>query len=165
MNFAKIAESKTLKRTIAAIGILAAAFLIFDAGMIVGSHKALFSEQAGRDYYRAFGMHSQKGAMGGGFFSDELASGSGAAGEILKASGQNLVIADKDGTEKTVLVSADTVIRKARETISAADIKVDDYAVAIGSPNGKGEIEARFIRILPPPPDELKESTSTEAAQ
>ncbi len=36
--------------------------------------------------------------------------------------------------------------------IKASDLKVDDSIMVIGSPNDKSEIEARLIRVLPPPP-------------
>lgn len=160
MNFSEFTGSKGFRIALWTVGALAIAFLIFDAGMIVGARKALFSSRGGEDYYRAFDMH-RRGPVGG-FFSDELASGNGAAGEILKTSSSTLLIADKDGTEKTVLISPDTVLRKGRETVSAVSLKVDDFVVAIGEPNDNSEITARFIRILPPPPDEQAESTSTE---
>jgi len=33
-----------------------------------------------------------------------------------------------------------------------SDLKIDDYVVVIGEPNAVGQIEAKLIRILPPPP-------------
>jgi hypothetical protein len=62
-----------------------------------------------------------------------------------------LVIRGGDGVEKIALIKEDTAIKRFRETVKISGLKVDDYMVAIGEPNDAGEIEAKFIRLLPSP--------------
>jgi hypothetical protein len=44
------------------------------------------------------------------------------------------------------------MIERLRETVKISDLKVDDFVVVIGEPNDSGQIEAKFIRLLPPAP-------------
>lgn len=60
-----------------------------------------------------------------------------------------LIIKDRDGTEKIILVTDKTEIRKFRETVKLSDLKIDDYVVVIGEPNDAGQVEAKLIRIMP----------------
>ena len=39
-------------------------------------------------------------------------------------------------------------MKKGRETVKKEDLKVGDWVVIIGSPNEKGQIEARLIRLF-----------------
>ena len=40
-------------------------------------------------------------------------------------------------------------IRNAIGAVDIAEIKIGDQVVIIGAPNGRGQIEAQFIRIMP----------------
>ena len=44
-----------------------------------------------------------------------------------------------------------------KSNITTNDLKLDDFVVVIGTPNTQGQIEAKFIRVMPigmpvPPP-------------
>ncbi|MFA6897827.1 MAG: hypothetical protein WC250_00240, partial [Candidatus Paceibacterota bacterium] len=98
-----------------------------------------FGERGGR----SFGMPM----MRGGFFEAH-----GATGKIVSIKLPTLVVASPDSVEKVVLVGDNTEIRRFRDVIKAIDLKVDDVVVVVGSPNDSSQIEARLIRVLPPPP-------------
>jgi hypothetical protein len=56
-----------------------------------------------------------------------------------------------------VVIKEDTAIMRFRETIKPSDLKVDDSIVVIGEPNDAGQIEAKFIRVMPSPTGDLFE--------
>jgi len=130
--------------TLAAIAIIV---LIFGAGMYIGFRKARFSYQWGENYHMNFG--SQRGGMMRDFGGKDLIDSHGASGQIIKIDGSTVIVKGQDGIEKSVLVKDDTAIRRFREAIKLTDLKVNDYIVVIGSPNDSGQIEAKFLRIMP----------------
>jgi hypothetical protein len=150
----KILESKVLVGVLYGIGIAIVALLIFSAGLSVGFHKASFGRDWGDNYYKNFGMGGRGGPMGEmgkngpmNFFPNAH----GVNGKIIKIELPTIIVSDRDNTEKVVLIKDDTKIQKIRENITTTDLKVDDFVVVIGSPNDKGQIEAKFIRIMPAP--------------
>lgn len=129
-------------------------FLVFQAGVFVGHRKAAFSFRFGDNYYRVF----EGQPRGGKFFTkmrgpfpDKLIEGHGAVGEVVSVDMPTFAVLGRDGVEKSILVEDDTVIRRFREEVEPADIAVGDFAVVLGEPNEDSQIEAKFIRILPPP--------------
>ena len=51
----------------------------------------------------------------------------------------------------------DTQVEDMRSKIANTDLKLNDFVVVIGEPNSQGQIEAKFIRVMPvgmpvPPP-------------
>ncbi len=82
---------------------------------------------------------------------DTIAGGNGASGKIVKLSLPTFVVADDDGIEKIVVIGKDTLIRRLHDTITPADIKIDDFAIVLGTPNEKGQIAAKLIRLVPAP--------------
>ena len=52
--------------------------------------------------------------------------------------------------EKTIIVNGKTVIRKFRDALKSADLKVNDSVVVVGDPNEEGQIEAKLIRVFDP---------------
>lgn len=157
MDIDKFFQSKLFKGIILGIGIFAILLFVFWAGMFVASKKADFSFKWGENYHRNFAGPQE------GFFSDfmgkDFMDAHGIFGQIIKidpstSSGQAvLVIKDKDNTEKVVLIKDDTTIRRFRDNLKLSDLKVGDYIVVIGDPNDAGQIEAKLIRIIPPPPE------------
>lgn len=127
-------------------GVIVIVF-VFRAGEQVGFHKAGFGRDWGEHYEDNFG------AGRGGFFDrdDRFPTAHGATGKIIKADASSLVVEDRDGTEKVVIISDDTAIEKMREAIHASDLAVGDTVVVIGEPNADGQIEAKLIRVLPDP--------------
>ncbi len=140
-------NSSKLVRIIFILFILA---IVFWAGMIAGYHKAEFSYRFSENYIDAFGKHH--GGFGGAMGipdSDDLASGHGAAGRIVSKTLPTILVSDRDGTEKNIILTNETVIRSARETVASTTLQIDDFIIVIGTPNKKGGIVAKFIRIMP----------------
>ncbi len=138
------------KRIFFGIAGLIILLLVFGLGMAVGFKKANFSYQWGENYHRNFG------GPRGGFFQDfagrDFVGSNGVFGQIIKIELPNLIVGGNNNTEKIIILKTDTVIRRLNETISPNDLKTDDYVTIIGSPNDAGQIEAKLIRIMPPPP-------------
>lgn len=150
MDFNKFLQSKTFKLFLAAISALIVLLFVFKIGAFVGYKKAQFSYRWGENYHRNFA------GPRGGFFGDlrsafgdrDFINAHGTFGSIIKVDGNTVVIKGKNDVEKTVLVSDKTTVSNRRENLKISDIKVDDQAVVIGSPNEEGQIEAKLIRLF-----------------
>jgi hypothetical protein len=152
-NIKKIVESKSLFRILCGIGIVIVALLIFSAGVTIGFRKASFGHAWGENYERNFGMMPNRPMFG----NDNFPNANGAIGKIIKIELPTIIVQDKDNIEKVVLIKNDTRIQKMMENIKTSDLLLDDFVVIIGSPNNQGQIEAKFIRVMPlgmpvPPP-------------
>lgn len=146
----KIVESKIFKITIYSLGIICILFFVFELGMMAGFRKASFSRNWGDNYERNFGPNHNKPP----FFDDNfsrLPNPNGAIGKIIKIEYPNIVVLDKDQTEKVIIVNDATNILERKEKVTKDSLVVDKYIVVIGSPNDKGQIEAKLIRIIPSP--------------
>jgi len=150
MDYNKLFQSKTFKAILGGIGGIIIFLLILQLGMSIGFKKANFSYQWGEKYHQNFG------GPRGGFFGDlgrkDLIDAHGVTGQIIKIESSTLVIKGRDNVEKIVLVKDNTTIERLRETIKLSDLRVDDFIVTIGEPNDAGQIEAKFIRLMPPLP-------------
>jgi hypothetical protein len=147
MNIQKITESAWFMKTLIAVGLFLAALIIFQAGVYVGVRKASLSFRMGDNYYRALGP----GEFPGGALGEELSEADGASGKILSVTLPTFVVEDRNG-EKVILLNDQTGIRFMRDSTSSSAIMPGDGAIVIGEPDDKGEIQATFIRLLPPPP-------------
>jgi hypothetical protein len=144
----KIFESKISTKILAAIGILIILMLVFSAGIFVGFHKASFGQAWGDNYERNFGTMPPR--YGFDFGQDNFPNANGAIGKIIKIQLPTIIVQDnKDNTEKVVLIKDDTQIQKMMISVKASGLSVDDFVVVIGDPNNQGQIEAKFIRIMP----------------
>lgn len=148
----KFAQSKRVKHVLYGITVFVAALIIFQAGIFVGYHRAAFSYRFGDNYERTFGMHRGEFHDGAGnpMFGGEFSNAHGSVGKIVSIALPTLMIADRDGVEKVILLDDDTHIRQFRDELTPDQLKVGDMVIAIGSPNDKAQIEAKFIRLLPP---------------
>lgn len=153
----RVLESKVSGRVLLGIGVVILAFLIFSAGVAVGFHKAAFGRAWGEHYNENFGMGHKGGSKGdmwgGGIMGmgDYFPNAHGAIGKIIKIELPNIIVQDKDKTEKVILISGDTQIQKGRVGVPSTDLKIDDFVVIIGTPNEQGVIMAKLIRIFPSP--------------
>ncbi|HUO75660.1 MAG TPA: hypothetical protein VMU12_01970 [Candidatus Paceibacterota bacterium] len=123
--------------------------LVFMAGQYVGFHKATYSYEWGDRYWQSFGgPRPGTGPMmaGQGFI-----PGHGTVGTIVKIASGSLLVSDQGGVEKEVTVTNDTQVRAFNQTITAAQLKVNDFVTVIGEPTQSGTIAARLIRVLPAP--------------
>ena len=150
-DFKSFVQSKIYKIIILSLLVFIVLFLVFNAGMAVGFRKAKFSYQWGENYYKNFA--SPRGGMLHGAFRNfegkDFINSHGAAGQILKINGSEIVIKGQDGVEKIIIIKEDTSIVRFREAIKVSDLKVDEFITIIGSPTDDGKIEAKFIRVLP----------------
>ena len=169
----KFFQSKVFKRVTLGVVAFIIILIVFGLGTFVGFRKANFSYRWGENYHQNFA------GPRGGFFDDfggrDFINAHGVIGQIIKidpstgsthsnnsgqagspqaSSGQaaTLVIKGMDNIEKIVLIEDGTIIERLRETLKPANLKVDDTVVVIGQPNDAGQIEAKFIRLMPPPP-------------
>lgn len=150
-NLKEFFQSKKFTKTLCGVGVAIVVLFVFQAGVLVGYKKASFSHRWGDNYHRAFGERKHKGAFYKGGFQKDFSGAHGAIGKIISLDLPSFVIEDSDNTEKIALISDKTVIRRFRETINPTDLKIDDFAVVIGSPDDQGRIEARLIRLIPSP--------------
>ena len=142
----KVFESKIATGILIGVGTLIIAMLIFSAGIAVGFHKASFGHAWGENYERNFGIRYNHFGLG----KDNFPNAHGAIGKIIKIELPTIIVQDqKDNTEKVVLINDDTQIQKMMTNIKMGDLSVDDYVVVIGSPDDQGQIEAKFIRVMP----------------
>jgi hypothetical protein len=147
-NFFESPKSK--KYTISVLALIIA-LCIFQAGVFVGFKKAAFSYKFGDNYYRAFGEGRHGIGMMGSPFGD-LSGGHGAVGKIIKITLPTIVVEAPDNTEKVVVLDDDTEIKQFRNSVQADALHVNDFVVVLGSPNDQGQVVARLVRLLPPPP-------------
>jgi hypothetical protein len=144
-NLLKFFESKILVGILYGMGIILAIILIFLGGFSVGFKKASFNKAWSENYERNFGRKPNQAPFG----KNDFPNAHGAVGEIIKIELPNIVVQDKDNTEKIITINENTTIQKGKETIKSSDLKIDDLVVIIGAPNSSGQIEAKFIRIMP----------------
>ncbi len=149
----KISNPDILKWIIFGIMGFIITVLVFGIGVWVGTEKARFSYGWAESYHTNFGGPRM------GFFGNwrELPAGDfieshGSFGEIIKIDNDGFIIKGRDNTEKIITITEDTVIERLKDAIKLSDLKINDYVVVIGSPNDSGQIEAKLIRVLPPPP-------------
>ncbi len=167
VDFNKIFQSKVFKIILWSLGGLIITLFVFKAGMSVGFRKASFSYQWGENYHKNFaGPRGGFLQEAGKFFqerdSKDFIDAYGVFGQIIKIDGQTFVVKGRGNVEKVVVVKDSTSIQSMRNTLKLSDLKVDDNIVVIGDPNSAGQIEAKFIRLmpsaegtpLPPPPVE-----------
>jgi hypothetical protein len=154
-NFKEVVQSKMFKGFIIGLATFLVLVIVFQAGVFVGFKKAGFSQMLGENYGRIFGDEKRPGMMGGMFEGipfDNLPGGHGAVGAVIKVSTSTIVVAEPNNIEKIVLLNDQTIIRKARDEVKIKDIVIGDFVSIIGEANSKGEIEAKLVRIMPPPP-------------
>ena len=127
-----------------------AVLLIFKIGMIAGYKKADFSRTWTENYHMNFG------GPRGGFLRDfddrNFMPAHGIAGQVIKIENPVIIIKGRDNVEKVIKVADNTIIQRFRDAIKISDIKIDEFIVVIGESNKDGQIEAKFIRIMPMPP-------------
>lgn len=145
-----------MTRVLIGIGIVIVALLIFQAGIFVGYHKAGFSYRWGENYFRTFGK-PRGGFMGMGMMENRFPSANGISGKIIKVNLPSIVIEEQANVERVAVITSGTIIRKFREEIKPQDLKVGDSVVVVGSPDNNAQIEAKLIRIIPPPPQNKAE--------
>jgi len=145
-----ILDTKTYGKIIAALSVILVALIIFSAGIFVGYYKATFSHDLD-DTYRQ-GFNSPDSPFEPFMHNPDSVNAHGIVGQII---GTNLpvsiMIKGEKNAEQIVTLLPNTTVRMFHTLATTSDIKIGDQAIVIGEPNGQGEIQASFIRIIPPP--------------
>jgi len=155
-------ESK-VKNLIFVLGCILAGLIIFQAGMFVGFKKAGFSFRTGEEYFRQ--MNGRPNDQFMGINRGDFENSHGAMGKIISIKLPFIVVSEPQGSEKTIVISTSTDIKKFKGSIKSTDLKVNDFVVVIGSPTDNAEVEAKLIRIMPDPagtPFGVQIGTSTQ---
>jgi hypothetical protein len=144
-------ERDILKWVLVGLAVFIVLALVFKIGMFVGEKKAQFSFRWAENYHRMF-AGPKAGFLGNLRMPpfSEFIEGHGTVGEIIKIEGNNLVVKGRGDVEKLILVNEKTIIKSGFKNIKVSDLKIGDIIVIIGSPNDKGQIEAKLIRVFPP---------------
>ena len=75
--------------------------------------------------------------------------GHGAIGAIENLGENTLVVRDRSGALKTVLVDNQTQIKRGHTSINFSDLKKDEQVIVLGDPEEKeGAIKAKLIRVI-----------------
>ncbi len=158
MDIKNFLQLKNHSRVLYVIAGIIVALIIFQAGQFVGFKKASYSNKWGESYRETFGERG-RGMMGiGGNYS----TSHGAAGKIVMLELPKIIILGQDNVEKVVVIKDNTLIRSFRDEIKPTDLKVDEYIVAIGTPNETGEVEAKLVRVIPE--NMINQNTATSSS-
>jgi hypothetical protein len=153
-------KAKVLIVASIASGIIILMLGSFATGIAVGTRKAKFSSDWGKNYERNF-MVPRPGEMGPGgerggmmgmmrdFEGRDFRNAHGLAGAIISIADNNIIVKDKDNKENTVTVTDKTIIKNGRDDIKIGDLKQDDQIVVMGNPGDDGVINANLIRVFP----------------
>jgi hypothetical protein len=151
----RFAGGNFFTKVIILVGLLVCFMLVFGMGVAVGFHKSSFGRAWGEHYKENFGIMGRSGKMMGvvtqGGMMGDFPNAHGAAGQIISMNLPTIIVKDKDGTEKVVLIKDETSIERGRDILKDSDLKIDDFVVIIGTPNSQGQIEAKLIRAIPQP--------------
>jgi hypothetical protein len=145
----EILKSSKMKLIICIFGSIFVVLVIFQVGILFGIQKASFSYRTGEQYFRQ--MNGRPNDQFMGMNRGDFANSHGATGKIISIKLPIITVADKDGTEKNIIISTSTDIRKFRDSIKATDLKINDLITAIGDPDDNAVVEAKLIRIMPDP--------------
>lgn len=162
-------RSKGFKVAVMVTGGITATALVFGAGVSVGFHKARFAAQWGGNYEKNFGFEREgrdrnfgrqgmmRGArdLGQNFLPPlpgnpgSMMNSHGVAGQILSIGSTSLAVKDIDGIEKTVSFASTTPVSEGWNNASVSSLKIDDKIMVIGQASSTGQIQAKFIRVMP----------------
>lgn len=134
--FKRISESTKPNMILLGIGTLLIAIIIFQLGVIVGMRKDSFDHD----------WHDHNP------ITEHYPVSHGTAGTIISVNLPTIIVADKDNTERTVVIRDTTIIRSIDGNLKPTDLSPHNFIVAIGTPDPSGELLANFIRVMPPPP-------------
>jgi len=153
MNIKEYIKSESFRGILIGLVMAIVALVIFQAGIAIGERKASFAHRFGDNFERNFrdprggGFLNMRGGPGG-----DMPGGHGAVGEIVSIALPTVVVAGPDNLEKTVVIGKDTLIRQFQYEATETQLEEGDFIVVLGNPNEEGQIEARLIRVVPPPP-------------
>ncbi|MEA2715399.1 MAG: hypothetical protein QOG91_427 [Candidatus Parcubacteria bacterium] len=140
-------QSSAISKIILLLLVILAILVIFQAGVVVGYRRGVFSYYWNSHYYQGI---SDPGSVFATFIrhGDDI-NPHGAVGEIVTAELPIVMIKGPDFSEQMVMVSPTTTIRRMRAAAVPEDLRTGDHVIVVGEPGGQGQIYASFIRVLP----------------
>lgn len=133
-------KKKVLLAVLAGMGIIFIILIIFLSGVFVGQRTGFrrlppFVRQ-GRFFERVKGFRY-------------LMNGHGVFGKIESIGDETLVVENREGTLKTVLINPQTKIRERFQDVNFSDLKPESLVVVIGAPSEERDaIIAKLIRVV-----------------
>lgn len=119
-----------------ALGGLVMVGLIFGAGFLIGRR----STRANRAAPAAP--------------NNSVISGHGAIGEIVQIENETITLQTHDGATQIIVTNKNTRIERGLQKttrLTLRDLKPGDRILVIGAPDGKGQIDAKLIRVIERP--------------
>lgn len=139
---------KGLRLGLYIVGGLFVFSIIFQLGVFVGYHKANYAHNFSDSYRKNF--RGERGESFGGMMrGNNFPTAHGAFGTVLTTALPTFIIEDKDGLEKTILISSSTIIKNISGNASSSSITSNSIVMVLGDPTPQGQIEAKLIRIMP----------------
>jgi uncharacterized membrane protein len=143
-------ESRKVRAVLWILGGLVVLVVVFGLGITVGYDRAGFASGFDRNYFRIF-FGAPPGGPVGLMAPPMPVATHGVVGTVIDLGTSTISVKDQQGNEQSVAVSSDTDIRNGNGNIMIGDFVVGDQIAVIGEPNGDGQIDAHFIRILRTP--------------
>lgn len=147
---AKWNESKPVRYAVVGAVALAATLVVFRLGVLVGYKKSVFSDKLSCGYSRTFAPGPRAAADGDVDADDSWGSVHGAAGRVASVATSSIVVADRGGVEKLVLMGERVEVRSGLGATTSGAIRSGDVVVVLGYPDERGRIVAELVRIMPP---------------
>ena len=160
MSFKDLSQSKTFQGILIGLLIFSVLAIVFQICVGFGHRQARFAGQFMNNFEDNF-FGPRRGQLDG-FEKGRLPSGHGAIGEIVGINLPQIIVSGPDALEKTIVINQTTTIRKFQDNIDQSKLSIGDFVVILGNPNESGQIDAKFIRIMPAPPQELKNNEAKQ---
>ena len=145
-------ESKKTATLMTVVLVIACTIIVFHVGEEFGVKKAEVMDHMSGGYYKTLGPRDSRGSGPLGYLFDDQTNTHGVSGKVVSIEADKILVEDDEGIEKTVLVDANSIIKKQRLSIQASEIQPGDFIVVIGTPTPEAQIDAKIIRIIPAPP-------------
>jgi len=154
MNTNEFFKSSKFKALLCTIALFLGAVIIFEAGVAVGYHRAAFAYQWNENYFRD--SHDPRSFFAVFSRDADDPNPHGAIGQVVSVNLPEFMVKGPDSPEQIVVTGPGTAFRLFHGDGTSTDLKAGQQVIVIGSPNDQGDIQASFVRIMPPLP------TSTE---
>ena len=127
------------RKVLIVLGVLMVLSLVFRIWMFAGHRRAEFM-------YRGHGFpsaHSMPHFL--------IRGGNGVVGSVSSVALPSFTVILRDGITAKILTASTTVIRNDSGDASSTALTPGEMVVVIGDSNQNGAVDAKFIRVLPPP--------------
>jgi hypothetical protein len=150
MNFPDVLESKAFKYAVFTIAAFIILLAVFRAGVLVGFRKASFSSDWSENYHRNF-AGPRRGFMHGGPWERKFIAAHGVFGQVISNDGNDMTIEGSDDVERIVVFGPGAKAMRFDRPIAPKEILPGEFVVILGAPAAAGQIDAKLVRVMPPP--------------